>query len=366
MADTKQQLVKAFDLIKKDQTEEAVALLKPIVAAEPDNADAWWLMANAAGEPKDARRALVNVLKINSGHVKARDLLDKLNEQFPPSDDELMMMLDIEDSAPPPYPMATEGGFDDADASQDDSIFSSDIDDLFKEEVEPLPTAEEANRTALRMGQDDDDFGLKPGENPFAELLERDERAHRRGGGGNRRRILLPLVAILALVLVGGLLFMLLRGGDEGGEPTVTVSDPGLLSSVDATAINPDNATILEAARSNAENTARQSIAPDAKAIFAEIEGGYALVVQVCSQPGPTLPQIATDGIRIAALQAGSSPAISGLLSHVGVSVEDCLRDNDTLYRATAPIQAAIDFSATGGNTPQALNTFRQSWVVQS
>ena len=363
MADTRQQLVKAFDLIKKDQTEEATALLKPIVAAEPDNKDAWWLMANAAGEPRDARRALVNVLKIDPAHAKARDLLDKLNEQFPPSDEELMKMLEIEDAAPPPFATATDEGtgFEDDVAEGEDDPFKSDIDDLFKEDFEPLPSAEEANRAALRGS--DDDFGLAPGEDPFAELLERDDAEQAGRSRGGLRRILLPLM-IIVLLLVVVIAFMFMRGGDDTGEPEVNLVDPGGLTPVDAAAVNADNAPVLEAARVDTENEAKSAILSDATAVFAEINGGYALIVRICSEPGPALPQLATQGIQIAAQRAGSSPAISSLLSSVGVSVEDCLRGNDTLYRATAPIQAAVDFSANSGG--DALNTFRQTWTVQS
>ncbi|HLA43666.1 MAG TPA: hypothetical protein VJZ27_09540, partial [Aggregatilineales bacterium] len=105
MPNTQEQLAKAFELIRNDELEKAIVIVKPITESEPDNADAWWLLANAASEARDARRALVNVLKINPSYPKARNLLDTLNEMHPPRDDELIMLMEIQDTEePPPLP----------------------------------------------------------------------------------------------------------------------------------------------------------------------------------------------------------------------------------------------------------------------
>src|SRR5260370_34030295 len=84
MADaTRSQLEQAYRLIQQDNLDQAIAILKPITTAQPNNADAWWLMANAVTEPEQAHNALQHVLQINPGHSQARDLLNKLESEFP-------------------------------------------------------------------------------------------------------------------------------------------------------------------------------------------------------------------------------------------------------------------------------------------
>src|SRR5260370_13669220 len=84
MADaTRSQLEQAYRLIQQDNLDQAIAILKPITTAQPNNADAWWLMANAVTEPEQAHNALQHVLQVNPGHSEARDLLNKLEAEFP-------------------------------------------------------------------------------------------------------------------------------------------------------------------------------------------------------------------------------------------------------------------------------------------
>lgn len=364
MADTRQQLRKAFELINKDQLEDAIAILKPITAAEPENADAWWLLANASSEPRDARRALVTVLKLDPRHAKARESLDKLNELFPPSDDELMMMMDIEEPEPD-LPMATRSDFADAD-EEGDSPFKSEIDELFSTIKDDDLDFE---KVTLSETSDDDDFG-DDDDDPFASLLEEDSPAARRSRGGSRRRrrILLPLVAILAVVLVAAVVFMLMSGGeDEPTEPPESglPTDPGELVALAPEAVPVETAPLLESVRVSAENDARTGVSPDASAVLAQLDQGSALVIKICTEPGPTLPTLARDGIRVAALRAGSTPDVLTHLGFVGVSVEDC-QSNDTLYRAIAPIQAAVTFSSNTTNPEEAFSAFQQTWTVEN
>src|SRR5258706_8646204 len=80
---TRGQLEQAYRLIEKADLDGALKLLRPIVSAQPDNVDAWWLMANAASEPTDAYEALSNVVRLNPQHQEAKEQLDNLIEQFP-------------------------------------------------------------------------------------------------------------------------------------------------------------------------------------------------------------------------------------------------------------------------------------------
>src|SRR5664279_5150281 len=77
------QLEQAYRLIQQEDLDKAIAILKPIVAAQPNNIDAWWLLSNAVSEPAEARSALQNVLRLDPNHNQARDLLGSLDQQFP-------------------------------------------------------------------------------------------------------------------------------------------------------------------------------------------------------------------------------------------------------------------------------------------
>lgn len=79
-AETDQALTRAYELIEQDRLDEAQAVLKPIVASEKDNADAWWLYAHAVTEADTAREAIQNVLRADPNYPEARELLDSLEQ----------------------------------------------------------------------------------------------------------------------------------------------------------------------------------------------------------------------------------------------------------------------------------------------
>jgi hypothetical protein len=76
---TEQQMQQAYQLIKQGRKEEAAAILVPIVRADNDNADAWWLLANAVSSSDQAKRALQMVLRVRPDDDRARRMLAKLN-----------------------------------------------------------------------------------------------------------------------------------------------------------------------------------------------------------------------------------------------------------------------------------------------
>src|SRR5262245_20040578 len=80
---TRRQLEQAYSLIQKDDLEGALTILRPIVSVQPDNAEAWWLIANAVSEPVEAYEALDNVVRLNPQNAEAKEQLDNLLEQFP-------------------------------------------------------------------------------------------------------------------------------------------------------------------------------------------------------------------------------------------------------------------------------------------
>lgn len=78
-------LQQAYQLIRSGDKTEAVKLLLPIVRAEPDNADAWWLLANAVEKSDQAKRALQQVLKVRPNDQRARRFLEQLGGTPPPA-----------------------------------------------------------------------------------------------------------------------------------------------------------------------------------------------------------------------------------------------------------------------------------------
>jgi hypothetical protein len=75
---TSDQLQQAFRLIRDGNKTQAAAILVPIVRAEPNNADAWWLLANAVSGTDQQRRALEQVLRLRPNDDKARRMLDQI------------------------------------------------------------------------------------------------------------------------------------------------------------------------------------------------------------------------------------------------------------------------------------------------
>ncbi len=102
---SRKELERAFKLIKRDQTDEALSILRPIVVEEPDNVHAWWLLAYAETEPRTVREALVKVLSLDPDYAnapKAREMLEKLNDEFPPDANELADYPELANYYQPP------------------------------------------------------------------------------------------------------------------------------------------------------------------------------------------------------------------------------------------------------------------------
>jgi hypothetical protein len=152
---------------------------------------------------------------------------------------------------------------------------------------------------------------------------------------------------------------------DEDSTPEVAEqTGPAALEPVQADIVNPENAEQLEIIRSTIESEARSTVGPEASAIFVQVDSGYALLVRLCAQPTPTLPRVAVDGMRQVAGRVGNTPAIQGDLAMVGVSVHDCARNDDTLYRAMSPMDAVLALVNNVGSA-DAFTNFQQSWVIE-
>ena len=75
---TRAQLQQAYQLIKSGQLAQALEILQPIVLADRNNADAWWLIANASTDPVKQREALETVVRLRPDHQQAQQKLAEL------------------------------------------------------------------------------------------------------------------------------------------------------------------------------------------------------------------------------------------------------------------------------------------------
>jgi len=73
-----EKLQEAANLIKQGKKRQAQTILRDIVQTAPDDPRGWWLMANAAENPTQARLALEQVLRLAPNNKKAQAMMDTL------------------------------------------------------------------------------------------------------------------------------------------------------------------------------------------------------------------------------------------------------------------------------------------------
>lgn len=78
-----QLLAQAHAYIEAGNLEDAENLIRSLLEQEPDNTDAWWLLAHSVRDSDAAREALFQVLRLDPNDQQARSLLSALDERFP-------------------------------------------------------------------------------------------------------------------------------------------------------------------------------------------------------------------------------------------------------------------------------------------
>jgi hypothetical protein len=101
---TGQQLQQAYELIKNGHKEHAASLLSVMLAADPCNADAWWLLALSASDAPTIQRALTKLLELRPDDMRARQLLDSIGVRHKRADARTAA-VDLVRSQPPPPPL---------------------------------------------------------------------------------------------------------------------------------------------------------------------------------------------------------------------------------------------------------------------
>lgn len=367
---TADDLKHAYQLIKQENTPEAEAILIPILQADPENVDAWWLMAYAVDEPQEVREALNQVLTLDPNYAqapRAREMLQKLDEEYPPESEDISSPATDEfeqvfgSSTESSSFVESEDQFDEAlfeEFDEDDFAASSDdmmsspfdddfggafeapedellgVDELFEEESAP------AEATVVTFEVDE------PVDEETRAALE--EKAARRQGRGWRLFILLLFLVVVGAGIVA-LAMLVLTSNERAG-------DPGALEAVtvETQAVN----DALIAANNDVQIA---NLGSGSQALVAKSDLGNTLFVRVCGQPGPAMPQKALEGMEIAVQQA---PDIQGELDAVGVSVANCdSAEHDTYYRAVVPVEDAVRYIIGDfGQGDQALAQFQALW----
>jgi hypothetical protein len=327
---TEQVLEQAFALIENDQQLEAAALLKPVLAEEPDNVDAWWLYAHAVDDPETARMALNMVQKLDPEYPGADELLTSLESEYPVTALDKPAVVsepEIRRVAPPPtLPNLPE----------DDEI--DDFDELIFDET-----------------TDEPDFAETTTEVPVAEVKET-----RRSN--NWVIPALALVAILAVVLI--LVAILSRGGGEQVTPNQTSVAQVATLPVDDTQLTTQPTDVTEAGATadassldvgavptNAVSSDTETAVTAALADFEVVADsigatptllGNTLVTSVCSSSDGRERSDALNQIMYTL--ADTSTLMDSDIEAVGVRLVNC--DNERVYNVIAvPVSDAIAFS---------------------
>jgi hypothetical protein len=319
MSSIQEQLEQAYELIQNDEEDEALAILRPIVRQNPKNMDAWWLISYATDDPREARLALVNTLKLNPDHPKARGVLTQLNEMVPPSEDELTLLKEVAPPVSASMPTTSTSS-----VTQDDS----DVDDLF---ADILEDEKSKKKDKDREKEREADRARSMEAVPEAEGKDL-EKAGEDRGFSTVIQVLLGAVVVLMAIVLGATLLNEQNTSKDANEGREDLNS-------------------LEAGEPVVELVNLDLGDPNRTPLYTETELGKTLFVESCvcitdECQGPPLSDliyIITESIQSASLQVKSAN-VADKVKGVGVDVKLCNAD-DTIYRAYMSVDAVPDAS---------------------
>ncbi|MCK6578001.1 MAG: tetratricopeptide repeat protein [Anaerolineae bacterium] len=350
--DIQSKLSKAFEHVEGGRVEDAVEILKPVLEAAPDNADAWWIYLHAVSDPAEARRALGEVLRIAPDYPGAAEIQDLMNIEFPSEGQEREALTLGDDSASldgeslPPVPLS------------------------MPETPSRLP--EPIQRSTPAVPQYDVS-------RPIAESSQR--AAPRRSMGGT-----LVILGVVAASLV--LVFLLLNPSPADSVPTLTVEATSVVDNTTETPPSivaqdtsiPETLTIAEATTETTEESistppadATNEVTPDvldtqnSGTVAAEVRDaladfrlapnaisleelgtGIVMVANVCSSPGREARTLLP---AVMQALAGVADAAPDTATAVGTRLVNC-EDGTSLVTVSTLRDTAIAY-ASGGLTSE-------------
>jgi len=312
-----QQLALIHEQIERGNTDEAVAMLKPILETDSDNADAWWLYAHAVDDSETARMALNNVLRIDSNYPGADVLLKTLEAQYPSAPSE---------SQPAQPPSSLPG------LPEDEDIAAMEVEGGFDDFIDNL----------------DEEFAL-PDENDET-LTDADVTTP-------QRRFPLVATVVIALLLIVVVILLLLFAPREAQSPVVTETSVVSVSpTVGAAAftLSADNLNVVTEALQG------YSLVEDNAVRVEDTSLGNTLIAGICSPTSSRDIADSVDGPIMDLAQASADLDVSGL-DAIGIAATDC--DSDTIMRViAAPVN---DVEAYADGTLEEAE-FRAAWRAAS
>jgi hypothetical protein len=342
------QLDQAYQLILDDKHAEALAILRPIVKQDPDNADAWWLLSYAVDDPQEAHAALNKVATLSPDHAEAQQMLTTIHQEFP-------------ELAPQP---SSVGGSDFE--SLGDLDFDSDpFADLDEKAPAASPVASQSTANTDEFFGDDPFAESEPG---FVSATAAGETRPAQAEKPARRSplpLILAIVVILVILLVGGFLIVP-RFLNQPTETAVALNTPATLPAVvTSSVVTPlasENATqnvpvsldtVTQAATSAL--IADGFSTPSVK-VGTSLVAPKTLIATVCGKLGPDLQTRVNKAMDAMAAQAST---ISDQVGAAGVEVSSCGTSIKPLYRAYVSIADILTY-VNGGQKDK--RTFRESW----
>lgn len=313
-------LASAYELIEADQLDEARSLLKPILADNPDNADAWWLYAHAVDDPEAARAALNNVLRLDREYPGAAALMDTLEQAYPTG-------------APAPA----------AEPLSEPDLFALDSSDS-------LDLADELEEDELFPDTEPDFDGVTGDTAPV------------QTESSTRRRTNWPLILLLLLLIVVVIVLLLLsRGGGDGSgqQPALTPTIEAAASTEDAQGQLAPTIEIVISDEAAAAAALVESALTNAAALpsSARVESttlGQTMLVSVCTTAGDEMR--ASLGASMTDLSTVADQ-MGTVADSIGVRLINC-ETEQTLRVIGAPADAAIQYA--GGALDRA--NYEASW----
>ncbi|MCA9905409.1 MAG: pre-peptidase C-terminal domain-containing protein [Anaerolineae bacterium] len=141
------QLVQAYNWIKAGKKQQAEKLLISVLQQHPENADAWWLLANALNAPAEQEEALQEVLKLRPGDEKAQKMLARFAPPPPAPVEEDDPFADLLETTSPPADWVKSTSSKGSTADFDDDPFGvgAEVDDDPFAEVDAKPNRRPAD-----------------------------------------------------------------------------------------------------------------------------------------------------------------------------------------------------------------------------
>ena len=363
MSDTHEKLREAYQLALQDHIEEAQRILRPILEVEPNNVQAWWILAHAVETPAEARAALEKVLELDPNFDKAdkaREMLRQIEEQFPeaaaaeetPSaftEDLDELFGETADAAPAfaddtldQYGVIDESFFsEEDDLAEFEAVFDSEAFEI-DEEIETgadflseLSESEEGETEVVPTREEQALRDLFSAPETLPELDDEQLAAQEERAGRKRSGVLTLLgVVVLTALIAGAAVWAWLNFFSGAG-----AEDPGALTALETSSLQETSAI-----SSTKQALDRANLGQARQAFIAETSLGRTLFVEFCREPSPTLADDINRAMRIVLEQA---PAVEGVVDAVGVSINRCQApQHDTLFRATVALPDALRYQS--------------------